>query len=162
MDLKINQSCCNKQQNQNYLKHLNEIKNNSGTPLMALQYTQELYGFLSSENIQDIATVFKTTTSEVYSVATFYHQFTFQQKGKHQISICLGTACYVKGASLLLEKIKDYLKIDLNQTTPDGLFSLDSARCVGSCGIAPVLIVDNDVYGKVTPDEVENILKKYE
>ena len=99
--------------------------------------------------------------SEVYGVATFYSQFSLTPKGEHRISVCLGTARYVKGADKILAAIEEKLGIKSGECTPDGLFSIDSCRCVGACGLAPVMMVDDEVYGKMTPDQVDKILDKY-
>jgi len=98
----------------------------------------------------------------VFGVATFYSRFSLTPKGKHRISVCLGTACYVKGSDKILTEIENLLGIKSGECTPDGLFSIDSCRCVGACGLAPVIMIDEDVYGKLTPKEVANILKKYQ
>ena len=98
---------------------------------------------------------------KIYGVATFYAQFSMSPKGQYEVSVCLGTACYVKGAGEVLEEVKKELGIDDGECTSDGKFSLDTCRCVGACGLAPVMIVGGDVYGKITPDQVADILKKY-
>lgn len=99
--------------------------------------------------------------SEVYGVASFYAQFTMNPKGKYQISVCLGTACYVKGAAAILNAVEQKLGIVPGSITPDGKFSLDSCRCVGACGLAPVMMINSDVYGRLTPDQVGAILDNY-
>ena len=98
--------------------------------------------------------------AEIYGVITFYSRFTLESKGKYNIAVCLGTACFVKGAEQILDKVKEILKIDVGQTTEDGLFSIEATRCVGACGLAPVFTVNNDVYGKATPEMVENVIKE--
>ncbi len=100
--------------------------------------------------------------SEVYGVASFYAQFHMNPKGKYQISVCLGTACYVKGAADILSAVEQHLHIVPGSITPDGKFSLDACRCVGACGLAPVMMVGSDVYGRLTPDQVGPILDKYQ
>lgn len=161
MDLKLQNNIACSEYYKELKQKLEKLYKENGTILMALQLVQDTYKFLNEDTIKIISSIFNISTSEVYSIATFYHQFSFNKKGKHRISLCMGTACFVLGANILLDKIKDYLKIDVNETTDDGLFSLDTARCVGSCSNAPVLIVDNDVYGHVKPDMIEEILKKY-
>ena len=99
--------------------------------------------------------------AEVYGVATFYSQFSLTPKGKHTVSICLGTACYVKGSDKLLEAVEHQLGIRCGECTPDRMFSIESCRCVGACGLAPVMIVDGEVYGKLTAKDVPAILDKY-
>ena len=99
--------------------------------------------------------------SEVYGVATFYSQFRLTPKGKYRISICLGTACYVKGAAKILEAVENTLAIKVGECTPDGLFSIESCRCVGACGLAPVMMINDEVYGRLTPDQIPAIQENY-
>lgn len=99
--------------------------------------------------------------AEVYGVVTFYSRFTLKPTGKYKVSVCLGTACYVKGSELVLEKVQQILGVKAGDSTDDGMYSVEAIRCVGACGLAPVMMVNEDVYGKVTPDEVETILSKY-
>ncbi|MCD7741466.1 MAG: NADH-quinone oxidoreductase subunit NuoE [Ruminococcus sp.] len=126
-----------------------------------LQEAQEIYGYLPIEVQTMIADGLGISLSEVYGVATFYSQFSLTPKGEHQISVCLGTACYVKGSDKILEAVEKRLGIKSGECTPDGLFSIDSCRCVGACGLAPVMMVDDDVYGKVTPEQVDSIIDSY-
>ncbi|NLJ31300.1 MAG: NAD(P)H-dependent oxidoreductase subunit E [Clostridiales bacterium] len=133
-----------------------------GAILPVLQEAQEVYGYLPVEVQGMIAEGLGVSLEEVYGVATFYSQFSLTPKGRYNISICLGTACYVKGAAAVLDKISSVLGIQPEECTPDGKFSLTACRCVGACGLAPVLTVNGDVYGRMTPDEVEQILAKYE
>ena len=125
-----------------------------------LQVAQEIYGYLPEQVIEVIASELGISTENVYSVATFYSQFTFNPKGKYAISVCLGTACYVKGAGEIYDKIKQKLNVEDGGCTPDGKFSLDACRCMGACGLAPVFSINEDVYGKVTPDQIDGILAK--
>ena len=99
--------------------------------------------------------------AEIYGVTTFYTQFSLNPKGKHVISVCLGTACYVKGSDRILDKIKEILKIAVDDCTDDGNFTLNATRCIGACGLAPVMTINEDVYGRMVPEDVEGILKKY-
>ncbi|MGN0624118.1 MAG: NADH-quinone oxidoreductase subunit NuoE [Oscillospiraceae bacterium] len=126
-----------------------------------LQEAQGIYGYLPIEVQTMIADGLGISLSEVYGVATFYSQFSLTPKGEHRISVCLGTACYVKGSDKILEAVEKKLGIKSGECTPDGLFSIESCRCVGACGLAPVMMVDEDVYGKVTPDQVGSILDSY-
>ena len=100
--------------------------------------------------------------SEIYGVVTFYAQFSLNPKGEYQIGVCLGTACYVKGSNLVLEKVKEMLKVDVGECTADGRFSIDATRCIGACGLAPVMTVNEDVYGRLLPEEVPGIIEKYQ
>lgn len=132
-----------------------------GGLMPVLQEAQGIYGYLPIEVQTMIADGLGISLSEVYGVATFYSQFSLTPKGKHRISVCLGTACYVKGADKILEAVENHLGIKSGECTTDGLFSIDSCRCVGACGLAPVMMVDEDVYGKITPDQVAGILESY-
>ena len=132
-----------------------------GALLPVLQEAQGIYGYLPIEVQQMVADGLEISLSEVYGVATFYSQFSLTPKGEHRISVCLGTACYVKGADKILAAIEEKLGIKSGECTPDGLFSIDSCRCVGACGLAPVMMVDDEVYGKMTVDQVDKILDKY-
>ncbi len=132
-----------------------------GALMPVLQEAQSIYGYLPQEVQQIIADGLDISTSEVYGVATFYSQFSLTPKGKYKISVCLGTACYVKGADKVLEKIEEILGIKSGECTPDGLFSIDACRCVGACGLAPVVMINDDVYGKLEPKDVQAMLDKY-
>ena len=127
----------------------------------ALQFAQDMYGYLPYEVQKIIAEELDVTLSDVYGVATFYSQFSLYPKGKYQIGICLGTACYVNGSGEIYDKLRNILGIESGECTQDRLFSLDATRCVGCCGMAPVMTVNGEVYGKVKADDVENIIAKY-
>ena len=126
-----------------------------------LHAAQELLGYLPQVVQQVIAADLHIPVSRVYGVVTFYSFFTMEPKGKHPISVCLGTACYVRGAEKVLEEIQKELEIKVGETTSDGLFSLDTLRCVGACGLAPVVTIGGKVYGRVTPEKVRDILQEY-
>ena len=132
-----------------------------GALLPILHEAQEVYGYLPIEVQQRVADGLGISLSEVYGVATFYSRFSLTPKGKHRISVCLGTACYVKGADKILAEVEKKLGIKSGECTEDGLFSIDSCRCVGACGLAPVMMIDEEVYGKLTPAMVDKILDKY-
>lgn len=136
-------------------------KSERGCLMPILHEAQAIYGYLPAEVQQLIAEELNVPLSEVYGVATFYTQFSLQPKGKHRISVCLGTACYVKGSDKILAAVEKELRISCGECTPDGRFSIDSCRCVGACGLAPVMIVDDDVYGRLTEKDVPEILEKY-
>ncbi len=142
---------------------LGQNKTRPGVTMEALQMAQDIYGYLPLEVQRIIATELDMPLAEVYGVATFYSQFTLVPKGEHRVSVCLGTACYVKGSGAIFEKLEGILGIRDGEVTPDGKFSLDSCRCVGACGLAPVMMVGEDVYGKLSGDEDElvQILEKY-
>jgi NADH-quinone oxidoreductase subunit E/NADP-reducing hydrogenase subunit HndA len=126
-----------------------------------LHKCQEHFGYLPAEVQEVVAAELKSPVAKVYGVVSFYSFFTMTPKGKHPISICLGTACYVRGAEKVLDEFKKELGIEVGQTTGDGKFSLSSLRCVGACGLAPVVLVGEKTYGRVAPDDVKNILKEY-
>jgi len=126
--------------------------------VQALQAAQEIYGYLPEDVIQVIATEMNVSSESVYSVATFYSQFAFNPKGKYAISVCLGTACYVKGSGEIYAKLKEKLGVEDGGCTPDGKFSLDACRCMGACGLAPVLSINEEVHGKVTAEQLDGIL----
>jgi NADH-quinone oxidoreductase subunit E/NADP-reducing hydrogenase subunit HndA len=132
-----------------------------GGLMPVMQEAQALFGALPMDVQEVIADGMGKTLSEVYGVATFYAQFALAPKGKYVISVCMGTACYVKGAQAVLDKLCEYLEIPVGETTEDGEFTLDATRCIGACGLAPVMTVNDDVYGRVTPDQVAGILDKY-
>lgn len=132
-----------------------------GALMPVLHEAQDIYGYLPSEVQATIAEGLNIPLAEVYGVATFYSQFSLNPKGKHKISVCLGTACYVKGSDKVLEAIEKELRISCGECTPDKKFSIDSCRCVGACGLAPVMIVDGEVYGRLKPSDVAGILDRY-
>ena len=127
-----------------------------------MQEAQTIYGYLPFEVQQKIADGMKVPLEKVYGVATFYAQFALSPKGKYDISVCLGTACYVKGAQELLDELSAQLGIDPEECTADGKYSLTACRCIGACGLAPVLTVNEDVYGKITAADIKGILAKYQ
>ena len=149
-----------KAQEQKLNKVLRSLKNVDGALMPALQQAQEIYGYLPIEVQEIIADKLGLSLAEVYGVATFYSQFTLTPKGKYKIGVCLGTACYVKGSGEVYEELKKQLGIE-GGITPDLQFSLDATRCIGCCGLAPVMVVNDDVYGKLTKDQVSGILAKY-
>ena len=129
--------------------------------LKGRQGAQEIYGYLPMEVQKEIARGLDVSLEEVYGVSTFYSQFSLTPKGKYNISVCLGTACYVKGADKVLDRLVTKLGIQPEECTEDGLFSLTACRCIGACGLAPVLTVNEDVYGRLVPEDVDKILAKY-
>lgn len=145
-------------------KLLNVIKTHKdekGALIPILQEAQGIYGYLPIEVQKIIAKELNIPLEKIYGVVTFYSFFNLYPKGENKITVCLGTACYVKGAQQVLEKIEEILSIKPGQCTPDGKFSLDSCRCLGACGLGPVMLINDDVYGKMTPEKVEAILDKY-
>jgi NADH:ubiquinone oxidoreductase subunit E len=126
-----------------------------------MQEAQGIYGYLPREVQVMIAEGMDVPLEKVYGVATFYAQFSLSPKGEYDISVCLGTACYVKGSQQLTDKISEILGIEPGECTPDGKFSLEECRCIGACGLAPVFTINGEVYGKITADDVPGILAKY-
>lgn len=140
---------------------IEKYKDMRGALLPVLQEAQGIYGYLPIEVQRMVADGLGISLSEVYGVATFYAQFSLTPKGQHRISVCLGTACYVKGADKILAEFEKILCIKSGECTPDGMFSIDSCRCVGACGLAPVVMIDEDVYGKIKPEDVQGIIDSY-
>jgi NADP-reducing hydrogenase subunit HndA len=138
------------------------FKNDSQELINVLHKCQEHFGYLPAEVQEVVAEQLMVPVARIYGVITFYSFFSMTPKGKHPVSICMGTACYVRGAEKVLEEFKKTLGIQVGQTTKDGKFSLSSLRCVGACGLAPVVMVGEKTYGRVAPDDVKNILKEYE
>lgn len=136
-------------------------KGEPGALMPVLQKAQDVYGYLPKEVQQRIAEGLDVPVSEVYGVVTFYAQFLLNPKGQHPVAVCLGTACYVKGSGLLMDKLEQLLGIKNGGITEDLKFSLDATRCIGACGLAPVLTVGEDVYGRLEPSQLEGILAKY-
>jgi len=151
-----------KEQEAQLLAVISELKSQKGALMPILQKAQEIYGYLPMEVQQIISDETGIPMSKIYGVVTFYSQFNLYPKGKYQISVCLGTACYVKGAGDIFEKFKELLGIGDGECTPDGKFSLDACRCIGACGLAPVIMINDKVYGRLTVDDVAGILAEYE
>ena len=137
------------------------IKDMPGALMPALQKAQEIYGYLPLEVQKIVAMELNLPMSEVYGVVTFYSQFSLYPKSRYKISVCLGTACYVKGSGDILARIKEILGIEEGESTPDGLFTIEACRCIGACGLAPVITINGDVYGRLTVDDVDEIIEKY-
>jgi NADP-reducing hydrogenase subunit HndA len=138
-----------------------EHKGEQGALMPVLQKAQDIYGYLPIEVQKHIAEGMDVSLSEVYGVASFYSQFILNPKGEYAVAVCLGTACYVKGAGLLMDKLESLLGIKNGEISDDRKFSLDATRCIGACGLAPVLTVNEEVYGRLTPDMIKGILDKY-
>ena len=149
-----------KEQENKLLAVISEKKGQRGALMPVLQAAQDIYGYLPIEVQKMVAEELDVPLTEVYGISTFYSQFSLNPKGKHQISVCLGTACYVKGAGKILDEFKKQLNIDVGGCTPDGMFSLEPTRCIGACGLAPVLTVSGDVYGRVNTNNIEKEVTK--
>jgi NADP-reducing hydrogenase subunit HndA len=142
-------------------KVIAEHKDDTGALMPVLQKAQDIYGYLPIEVQKIIAIEMDIPLEKIYGVVTFYSQFSLNPKGKYKISVCLGTACYVKGSGDIFNKLSEKLGIKSGECTSDGKFSLEACRCIGACGLAPVLTVNEDVYGRLTVDDVQGILDKY-
>ena len=141
------------------------IANLKGTPgalMPVLQQAREIYGYLPIEVQRMIAIKMDVSIEEVYGVSTFYSQFVLNPKGDVSIAVCLGTACYVKGSGDILNKIVEILGVPADSTSADGKYSVDATRCIGACGLAPVLTINGEVYGRLVVADVPDILKKYQ
>ena len=150
-----NKECCKDNFMEKLLKEYLPIKDNL---IQILNEVQEHYGYIPKEAQKEISEYLKVPMAEIFGVVTFYSRFTLEPKGKYSISVCLGTACYVKGSQKILDRLKERLKIQPGQTTEDGLFSIDETRCVGACGLAPVFTVNGEVYGRATVKKLDEVL----
>jgi NADP-reducing hydrogenase subunit HndA len=142
-------------------KVIDELKDEPGALMPIMQRAQDIFGYLPEEVQNYIAKEMDIPVSDVYGVATFYAQFNLEPKGQYVISVCMGTACYVKGSQQVLDKLEEVLGVTDGHTTSDGLFTLNATRCLGACGLAPVIMVNDDVYGRLTPDQIPGIIAKY-
>jgi NADH-quinone oxidoreductase E subunit len=151
--------------NKDNLQKLDEIisarKGQRGAVMMTLQAAQELFGHVPKDVQERIADGLGVPLSDVYGVATFYSQFALEPLGRFVIGVCLGTACYVKGSKAILERMSKELKVHVGKTTEDARFTLKDTRCLGACGLAPVLMINEDVYGRLVPDDIPGIVEKY-
>ncbi len=138
-----------------------ECRDDKSRLMHVMQQAQDIYGYLPREVQVMIAEGMDIPLEKVYGVATFYAQFALSPKGEYAVSVCLGTACYVKGSQQVLDKICEELGIEPGECTPDGKFSIEECRCIGACGLAPVMTINDDVYGRLTPDMIPGILAKY-
>ena len=150
-----------KEQEQQLMAVIAELKDQPGCLMPIMQRAQDIYGYLPIEVQTMISDATGTPLEKIYGISTFYAQFALAPKGEYRISVCLGTACYVKGAQAVFDKLVELLNIKEGECTPDGKFSLEACRCVGACGLAPVMMINDDVYGRRTPDQIQGILAKY-
>lgn len=150
------------EQKQALLKVIDELKDQKGALMPIMQKAQDIYGYLPIEVQTIISDETGIPLEKIFGVATFYAQFTLSPKGKYQISVCLGTACYVKGSGDIYNKLMEKLGIAGGECTSDGKFSLDACRCIGACGLAPVMTINDEVYGRLKVDDLDEILAKYE
>ena len=136
-------------------------KGERGAVMPVLQEAMNIFGYVPQDVQEIIADGLGVTLSEVYGVATFYSQFSLEAKGEYVIGVCLGTACYVKGSQKIMDELSKQLEVEVGRTTKDGKFTLNATRCLGACGLAPVMMINDEVYGRLTPDQVSGILDKY-
>jgi NADH:ubiquinone oxidoreductase subunit E len=138
-----------------------EWKEVPGGLLPIMQHAQEICGCVNEEVQHHISRMTGTPVSVIYGVATFYSQFTLEPRGKYSIGLCLGTACYVRGSQLVLDELEKQIGVGVGKTTADGLFTLEATRCIGCCGLAPAMMINDEVYGRLTPDQIPAIVEKY-
>ena len=153
-----NCQCIENQIKEDMVQILERYTTDRDNLIQILNETQEKFGYIPKTSQLEISKYLNIPMAEVYGVITFYSRFTLEPKGKYAISVCLGTACFVKGSEQILNRLKDRLKIDVGQTTADGKFSIDATRCVGACGLAPVFTVNNEVHGKATVKKLDEVL----
>lgn len=142
-------------------QEISKQKEIQGSLIMIMQTAQDIFGYLPIEVQEFIASKLNIPLPDIYGVATFYSQFILEKQGKHKVNVCQGTACYVKGSRKVQDEIEKELNISNNETTEDGLFTLNETRCVGACGLAPVVMIDEDSHGKLIPKDVKAIIEKY-
>ncbi len=150
-----------KEQEEKLLEVIAKHQGTKGAMMPILQEAQDIYGYLPIEVQKIIAEKTGTPLEEIFGIVSFYAQFSLNPKGDVAIAVCLGTACYVKGSGDLINKIQEKLNVEPGSTTPDGKFTLEATRCIGACGLAPVLTINNDVYGRLTVADLDGILEKY-
>ena len=151
----------NKEKYEKLQEAIAKHKGERGAVMPVLLEAMNIFGYVPQDVQEMIADGLGATLSEVYGVSTFYSQFSLEPKGEHVIGVCLGTACYVKGSQKVLDRLSEELKIEVGRTTKDGKFTLNATRCLGACGLAPVMMIGDEVYGRLTPDQVPGILAKY-
>jgi NADH:ubiquinone oxidoreductase subunit E len=155
-------SCCNcaVEQYTTLDKYIDSLSGGEGSLIPVLHYAQNLFGYLPPEVQQHIAKKMNISTARIYGVVTFYSFFTMEPRGQFNISVCLGTACFVRGSANILSEFEKQLNLKSGKMSDDGMFSLSSLRCVGACGLAPVVMVNDHVYGRVNTKDVKNIIKE--
>ncbi len=150
-----------KEQEEKLIAVIEKYAGEKGAMMPILQEAQEIYGYLPIEVQTIIAAKTGVSLEEIYGITTFYSQFKLNPDGQYAIAVCLGTACYVKGSGDILDAISQKLNVPVGSTSPDGKYSIEATRCIGACGLAPVLTVNGEVYGRLTVDDVDGILAKY-
>lgn len=144
-----------------FIKTVNQKDDSESYLIAVLHKVQSIFGYLPRETMDEVAEKMQIPTAHIWGVATFYHYFNLKPIGKHVVSVCMGTACYVKGADKVLDTIRKHLNVQVGETTEDKLFTLQEARCLGACGIAPVIMIDDKIYGELDSRKTIDILKQY-
>lgn len=144
-----------------FIDHFRGTDHPASALISVLHRVQAVFGYLGNDQLDAVAQIMQIPAAKVAGVASFYHFFRLQPRGRYVINVCLGTACYVKGADRVAQRFQDELGIAWGETTKDGLFTLEASRCLGTCGLAPVVMVGDEIHGQVTPDQVPLILDKY-
>jgi len=157
----MSQTICNETKYSQLDQFIDQLGDKEGTLITTLHKAQDIFGYLSPEVQDHIAHKLGIPTSKVYGVVTFYSFFTMLPKGKFQVNVCMGTACFVRGAQKIIDEFEKELKIKVGETSEDKMWSLDSLRCVGACGLAPVISVNGKVYGRVSPEDVKGIVEEH-
>lgn len=157
----MEENCMNQKVEKETREILEKYPKERNQLIAILNEVQERYGYIPKQAQRVVSEELSIPMAEIYGVITFYSRFTLSPKGKYNISICLGTACYVKGSQKILDRAKERLKIEPGQVTPDGKFSIDDVRCVGACGLAPVFMVNDEVYGRATVKKFDEVIDKY-
>ena len=153
--------CGNENKDEKIAEILAKYSQDKSNLIQILNEVQETYGYIPEHVQLEISKYLNIEMAEIYGVMTFYARFSLKPKGKYNIAVCLGTACFVKGSEQILERVKQKLGIDVGETTPDGKFSIEATRCIGACGLAPVFTVNDEVYGKATPQLVDKVIEEY-
>lgn len=143
-----------------YIKEKNDMGCHDDALMPLLHKAQELYGYINQDAMDDIAIQLGIPSSQIWGVVTFYHHFNLKPRGKYVISVCLGTACYIRGAKRVLSKIKEELGIGLNETTENGMFTLETKYCLGCCGMSPVMMINGKVYDRLTTKKVSEVIRE--
>ena len=154
-------ACGNNKQDPKMQEILDKYTQDKDNLIQILNEVQEHYGYISTENQKTISEYLNIPMAEIYGVITFYSRFTLKPKGKYNVAVCLGTACFVKGSEKILDRVKQKLGIDVGETTPDGKFSIEATRCIGACGLAPVFTINDEVHGKATVEMVDRVIDEY-
>lgn len=146
---------------QSLIEFVEQWRDQPGNLIMVLHRTQQEFGYIPRNIALELSRMLDVPLAKIYGVVTFYHFFKQEKPGKHKIQVCMGTACYLKGGQNLIDELENMLDVGVNGTTDDGEFTLEAVRCVGCCGLAPVMVIDNQTFGKLVPDQLPEILAKF-